>query len=185
MAHDVVGQELEDRRLQARHPGAKVVDLDVGQPLGPVATHEFGEVVDGLAREAAAGGIQGHHPALGIPGRAVEHLELDRGHQIADVGQFEGVAQVRLVAAVAAHGLIKGQHRKVAELDPLHRPEQAFDHALREVHDILLADEGGLDVDLGELRLAVMTQILVPVAAGDLVVAVHPGHHQQLLVDLR
>ena len=46
-------------------------------------------------------------------------------------------------------------------------------------------DEGGLEVDLGELRLAVGAEILVAEAAGDLEIAVVAGHHQQLLVDLR
>ncbi len=42
-----------------------------------------------------------------------------------------------------------------------------------------------LDVELGELRLAVGAEVLVAVAAGDLVVALHAGHHEQLLEQLR
>ena len=54
-----------------------------------------------------------------------------------------------------------------------------------EVEHVLLADEGRLHVQLGELELAVGPEVLVPQAAGDLVVAVDPGHHQQLLGQLR
>ena len=46
-------------------------------------------------------------------------------------------------------------------------------------------DEGGLDVDLGELRLAVGAQVLVAEAAGDLEVFLEAGDHQELLVLLR
>ena len=46
-------------------------------------------------------------------------------------------------------------------------------------------DERRLDVELGELELAVGPQVLVAQAAGDLEVAVDARHHQQLLGDLR
>ena len=46
-------------------------------------------------------------------------------------------------------------------------------------------DEGHLDVDLGELGLAVGAQVLVAEAAGDLEVAVEARDHQDLLEELR
>ena len=46
-------------------------------------------------------------------------------------------------------------------------------------------DEGRLDVELGELELAVGPEVLVPQAPGDLVVPVHAGHHEELLGQLR
>ena len=59
--------------------------------------------------------------------------------------------------------------------------EQAFDEA----DDVVLADEAGLDVDLGELRLAVGAQVFVAEAAGDLEILLHARDHQELLVLLR
>ncbi len=53
------------------------------------------------------------------------------------------------------------------------------------VLDVALGDEGRLDVELGELELAVGPQVLVAQAPGDLEVAVHARHHEQLLGDLR
>ena len=50
---------------------------------------------------------------------------------------------------------------------------------------VVLAGEAHLGVELHELVLAVGTQVLVAEAAGDLVVAVDPGDHQQLLEQLR
>jgi hypothetical protein len=45
--------------------------------------------------------------------------------------------------------------------------------------------EAHLEVELGELRLAVAAEVLVAEAARDLEVAVDAGHHQQLLELLR
>ena len=53
------------------------------------------------------------------------------------------------------------------------------------VVDVLLGDERRLDVDLGELGLAVGAQVLVAEAAGDLQVAAEPGDLEQLLEQLR
>lgn len=53
----------------------------------------------------------------------------------------------------------------------------------REPH--LFVHEAHLDVDLGELRLTVSTQIFVTEAARDLKVFFHPADHEQLLIDLR
>ena len=46
-------------------------------------------------------------------------------------------------------------------------------------------DERGLDIELGEFRLAVGAQVFVAEAFGDLEVAVEAGDHQQLLEQLR
>ena len=50
---------------------------------------------------------------------------------------------------------------------------------------VVLVDEAHLEVELGELGLAVAAQVLVAEAAGDLEVAVDAGDHQQLLELLR
>ena len=59
-----------------------------------------------------------------------------------------------------------------------HQPLVGLDH-------VLDLDERHLDVELGEVGLAVGAQVLVAEAAGDLVVALEPGHHQELLEELR
>ena len=50
---------------------------------------------------------------------------------------------------------------------------------------ILLLHEGELHIHLGEFRLAVCPQILIPKAPGNLVVFIHAAHHEQLLENLR
>ncbi len=54
-------------------------------------------------------------------------------------------------------------------------------HLLDEVHHRLLGHEAHLEVELGELGLAVAAEVLVAEAAGDLEVAIHPGDHEELL----
>ena len=58
-------------------------------------------------------------------------------------------------------------------------------HGLHRGEHVVLLDEGHLDVELGELGLAVGAQVLVAEAAGDLVVALEAGDHKQLLEELR
>ena len=56
--------------------------------------------------------------------------------------------------------------------------------SLTNAEHLVLADEGRLDVELGELELAVRAQILVAHAPGELVITVDPADHEQLLGDL-
>jgi hypothetical protein len=53
-----------------------------------------------------------------------------------------------------------------------------------EPENVLLRDERRLDVQLREFELPVGPQILVAQAAGNLIVPVDSGHHQQLLGQL-
>ena len=60
------------------------------------------------------------------------------------------------------------------------------DHVpLQHVEHLLALDERHLEVELAELELAVGAEILVAPAGGDLVVAVDPADHAELLEDLR
>jgi hypothetical protein len=62
---------------------------------------------------------------------------------------------------------------------------QRTDDVLHDRQDVVAVDEAHLEVQLGELRLPVGTEVLVPEAAGDLVVALQAADHQQLLEQLR
>src|SRR5690554_466332 len=181
----VLGDELDDRRLQTLDALGALVDLDVGQALGAVDTDELGVVVDLLARHGgAARYAQRGNAALGIIGRATEHLEVDFSQLVSNIYQFQRDAQIRLVRTVAAHGFFEGHVRELAQIQVQHFLEQTADHALGQPHDVLFIEKAGLDVDLGKFRLAVGTQIFVTEALGDLVVTIKTGHHQQLLEQL-
>ena len=116
-------------------------------------------------------------------------LDLERGAQLGRqlVGERDhgGQAHVGLVDAVVLDGLVVGHadegrgERDAGGVEG--RGEEAFDDA----EDGLLRGEGHLEVDLGELGLAVGAQVFVAEAARDLEVAVEAGDHQDLLEDLR
>ena len=73
------------------------------------------------------------------------------------------------------------RRRDVELLSLEHRSHHRFHH----VDHVVLVDERHLDVELGELGLAVGARVLVAETAGDLVVALEPADHQQLLEQLR
>jgi hypothetical protein len=120
------------------------------------------------------------------PPTSREHAELRPGHRIAQVDDLEAEARVRAVGPEAGHGLVVGQarprRRGRLEAGGLEHPGH---EPLDDRDDVLLLHEGHLEVELGELRLAVGAQILVAEAARDLVVALVAAHHQQLLEQLR
>ena len=96
-----------------------------------------------------------------------------------------GMRRIGLVAAITAHGLGIGEAREgrldaVAGhlADPL---DQRLDH----FEDALLLREGHLEIDLGELGLAVGAQVFVAEAAHDLEILFEAADHQKLLENLR
>ena len=178
-----VGEELDDGRF----PGAVFLHADVGQAaeaafLGqarPVLLHHL----DGRMGEAL--GVDGLDGAAAFQ-RAGEHLELGALEHVGEIHDLHAEAQVGLVAAVAVHGFAVGHARqRQLRRRQVRGPHQAHDQAIDDLDDILGGHERHFDVDLGEFGLAVGAQVFVAEAAGDLHVAVHAGHHQQLLVLLR
>ena len=65
-----------------------------------------------------------------------------------------------------------------------HGREDVRDDRLYGPHHVGRCHEGHLEVDLREFGLSIGAQVLVPEAAHDLVVAVDPAHHQDLLEQL-
>jgi hypothetical protein len=61
---------------------------------------------------------------------------------------------------------------------------QAREERLQHPVHVLGCNERRFDIDLGELRLPVGPQILVPETAGQLEVPIEPRHHEKLLVEL-
>ncbi len=119
-------------------------------------------------------------------GGVLEDLELGLGGDVGDVLQLHPVAEVGPVVAEPLHrlGVVEpGQGEGQGLAGELLR--QGGDEVLHRADDVLVLDERHLDVELGELGLAGGAEVLVAEAAGDLEVAVEPGDHQHLLVELR
>ena len=181
----LIGEELEDRGLQAFRASGKIIDLDVGEPLGAVDADVLGVAVDILAGQAAtARDFHGCHTPFGVVGRTGEHFEIHTGQQIGNVDQLQRNTQVWLVGAKAAHGFRERHAREVRQLDLQQLLEQAAHHGFGDPHDVLFFNKRGFQVDLGEFRLTVSTQVFIPETLGNLVVTIETGHHQQLLEQL-
>src|SRR5699024_5367414 len=89
-----------------------------------------------------------------------------------------------LVRAVATHCIGVG-HTWDWSLDLISdQLPHLRDDLLAQCDDIILVHEGHFNVQLGELWLAVCTEILIAVATSDLVVALHASNLQQLLEQL-
>ena len=181
LVHLFLSEELGDGGDQL----AVFLDHDVGQTAGAVDGHVVLQAVHGAAGEAGVFGVDAAHPAalLRHGGEGGEFAFLT---DVGDIDQLHAEAQVRLVGTEAAHGLVPGHHREGdGDVPAQSFLEHVLQHAFAQLADVLFLHEAQLHVQLGEFRLAVGAQVLVPEAAGDLEIAVHAGHHEDLLEQLR
>ena len=171
-----IGEVFGDRTGQR----AVLPDQHVGQPLGAALLGPLLPAVEGAARLRRAAGHD-DRPDVG----RLEHPERGVGEVLGALDEFEPEAQIRFVGAEPAHRVGVGHPRDgLGQLVADQRPQRGQD-LLGHPDDVVGADEAHLHVELGELRLAVGAEILVAVAARDLVVALHAGDHEQLLEQLR
>ena len=178
------GQELEEGRGHA----AVRLEHRIGKPLCAAALGKVYTRVDVLARHRGAQplGVDRPHAAARV-NRALEHRKVGAGGDVGDVDKLEPVTGVRLIAAPSVHRLgVRNAAELVLELYPEAVLPQLFDKPFGNRHHVLgILDIGHLHVDLRKLGLTVGAQILVAEAARNLIVPVHAGNHQQLLVQLR
>src|SRR5271165_5449130 len=161
-------------------------DLEPDQTLGAKRSSILGQAVEVLAAVALGtlGSTEPPDPLAKLPG-LLEDLELGQVGDVGDVFQLEAVAEVGPVAAKPLHRVVVLDSREwKCELLPAELTGHGGDEKLQRGQDVLVLDERHFDVKLGELRLAVGSQVLVAEAAGDLEVTVEAGDHQQLLVEL-
>ena len=180
----VLGHALADRSRPlavARHARPRYA-------LGSVRRRLLGQRgVQVLAGErGSVGQVQGLDDAAARQ-HVDEHAELDLVAQdLGKVRKRQVEAQVRLVAAVLVHRFGKRHapqrqgNRHAEHLLP-HLRNVAFENRV----DIVRAHERHLQIELGELGLAIGAQVLVAKAAADLHVAVHAADHEQLFEGLR
>src|SRR5690606_25708697 len=124
-------------------------------------------------------GVDSHHQ-LGL----VKYRKICSFNYIVKLNEGHAEPDIRLVRTVKPHRFIVGHARNYAQVDTFYRPEEVCDESFKETEDVFLLYESHFAVYLGELRLAVRTQILVPEAFHDLEITVITGHHQKLLEGL-
>ena len=114
----------------------------------------------------------------------LEHPERGGRKVRGEVDELKAEPQIWLVAAESPHCLGVCHLRDVADLDVEDALPKGADNLLAHLDDISLFDERHLDVELGEFRLPVCTEVLVAIAARDLEIAFHTRNHEQLLEQL-
>lgn len=159
--------------------GAVLADGDVGQALGSAGARPLLPLVEGAPRLRAT---SGHNHRTHVGG--LEHAERRVGEILGEVDDFEPETQIRLIRPVLLHRfLVRHARNRRGEVVSDRLPDGA-QHVLGHRDDVVLFDKRHLEVELGELRLAVGAEVFVTVAAGNLVVAFHAANHQQLLEQL-
>ena len=115
-----------------------------------------------------------------------EDFEVRILDKFCNVGELHVEAQVRLIRAVVCHGVVPS-HAMNRELDVVAQRffEDVVYHLFDEGQDFFLVHEGHFHVELSKFRLAVGAQVFIAEAAGDLVITVHTGNHEQLFKNLR
>ena len=144
----------------------------------------FREVVDVFPRQGATAAHRDTSHTRAVGG-ALEEGHRERLDLRGPVGDRKVEAQIGFVGAVALQRVAPRETREraldlVADFVP-QRDEDPLDDG----EHVLLPDERRFDVDLRELRLAIVPQILVAETPRDLEITIEPRHHQELLVDLR
>ena len=133
------------------------------------------------AEFADVGDAQGDDGQRGIDLQSGKIVVGKSGAHVGEAGQ----AQVGLVGAVLAHGVVVGDARKRRGQGDAGSGPGSGAEFFDDTEDVVAAREGHLQIDLGELELAIGALIFVAEAAGDLEVAVEAGDHEDLLEDLR
>ena len=181
---DQLGGDFGDELGDAGFEGA-VGDLADGQAAGAELLDPLGQGVGLLAGEgAAAGHADGFDAAAGVEG-AFEDFEVGLSADVADVDQLHFKAQVGAVTAEAFHGLgVRHAGELLGEFLALDVAPDFADQVLVGGHHVVLIDEGHLDVDLGELGLAVGTGVFVAEAASNLKILLDTTDHEDLFEEL-
>src|SRR4029077_17011115 len=172
-------EELRDRRTPA--VGLPVPER---QTLCSLRAGDLGERVDLLSTDGPRD-PQTPDDAAGIE-RLAEDLEFRPGEERGQLLNLETVAQVGLVHPVPQDRFrVRDAPNRCGHGDAQQLLPNVGEGPFDDIEDVVLADEGHLQVQLRELRLAIGPLVFVAVAADDLEVAIHAGHHQQLFVELR
>ena len=159
---------------------------DIRQSLCAYSLGVLGELVYFLSRVDPCAVLDDYRPyrAARLYRRA-EHYKINILDRFGDVLNLHAEACVRLVRAVAVHGVGIGQPREREGYILSHYLlEEPLHQSLAYLQDVLDIDKGHLHVYLCKLRLPVRSEVLVPEAACELDIAVKAGDHQKLLVYL-
>ena len=171
----LVRQVLGDRALQLAVFG----ELHIGQALRATLTSPLLPCIELSARCRGT--------TLEQDGTDIRRLEHAERRVLEIVGQLDELvaeSQIRLVGTVLVHRILPRDARQ-RKLDVITAGlPNRLDDLLGHRDDILLVDIAHFHIELRELRLAVSAEVLITVAACELIVAFDAADHEQLLEQL-
>ena len=178
LGHLLIGEELDDRAVD----GAVLAECDPSKTLGTERSGDACELVDLGARPGTCAlGVDGLDNGALLVRSARKHLELGVLEHVGKVNEVHTKTGIGLVGTVGVHSVpVLDAAERRRQLNA-HATERVDEHFLERAHDVVLVNEGHLDIDLGELGLAVGAQVLVAEALGNLVVALDATDHEELL----
>ena len=155
-------------------------DKDVGQTFRTALLSPVLPAVK-LTSRLGSTTVHDHGPHVVV----LEHAEGCVGKKVCTFHNLDVKTQVGLVGTIETHGIGVGHAwNRGGNLIPNELP-QCHQNFLSQGDHIVLVHKAHFHVQLGEFRLAVSTEILITVAACNLVVAFHACNHEQLLKQLR
>ena len=115
-----------------------------------------------------------------------EYLETGAGKDVVQVDDFIAESQIRLIRTESSHALMPWNADKmVFKINVLDALEDSLHQTFNSRKDGFFITEGHFNIDLGEFRLAVRSEVFITETSGNLEILLHAGNHQQLLEDLR
>ena len=159
---------------------AILLNEDISQALSATLLSPLLPSIQGTARLRST---TGHHNSTHV--RSLENAESGVLEVLGQLSQLQAEAQVRLIRTVLLHRILVGHALNRAGNLHINQVPHSLNDALAQLNDVFLINERSLNVQLSELRLTVRAEILVTVAASNLVVLLNTAHLQQLLEQLR
>ena len=155
-------------------------DKDVGQTFCAAL---LSPVLPAIKLTSRLGGttVHDHGPHVVV----LEHAEGRVGKKVCTFHNLDVKTQVGLVGTIEAHGVGVGHAWNRGGNLVSNELPQRHQNFLSQGDHIVLVHKAHFHVQLGEFRLAVGAEILITVAACNLVVAFHACNHEQLLKQLR
>ena len=182
--------------------GAVFMNGNIRKAFRPVCLCRIDKLVDFLARHASLALCINAADNTAVFERPRKDAEAAALHRFRDVPDLHAESQVRLVGTVAVHRILPGNAadavftqiggrcfdpsdqlfiKAEAAHDGRHLLKQECEKSCVDIDDILLIHEGEFHIHLREFGLSVRAQVFIPEAPGDLIVAVKPGAHEELL----
>src|SRR5699024_554749 len=107
-------------------------------------------------------------------------------NQLREIDKLQSKARIGFVRAVGFYSFIIGHTLKWSlDLSPGRVAYDFLHQRFRGAHHLFFVYKGHLYINLGKLRLAISSQILIPKALYNLKIAVKSRYHQELFIGLR